>query len=316
MRFWNFFARGSETVVEDNRNILQRMSTEQGSGERSSKEGTRTPPLGTTHPAQSGEQATQSKPSSTQQILGEKSESIQPDQKPDSQSAQSSTSIPAITDVLARSTSEEEEQTEGEYPRQVIAVSASKGPAAFFNLARKFLATDEMCDLSALEGAIVSAVDAAHLLERSQLATIVRVSTSYVTVEPKRRRHPSQPKELEGESSQTQSQSTAESIASGSPQLAPATPASDSKPPTEPSLQVQSEESHSSPSEGTPPASRQSAGRSAGRELRRARIVITVRRTASYKRWLEENPLQAIFAREGDADTALEEAPAPPKQPE
>lgn len=59
-------------------------------------------------------------------------------------------------------------------PRQVIAVSASKGPAAFFNLARKFLVTDEMCDLSALEGAIVSAADAAHLLERSKLATIVR----------------------------------------------------------------------------------------------------------------------------------------------
>jgi hypothetical protein len=59
-------------------------------------------------------------------------------------------------------------------PRQVIAVSASKGPAAFFNLARKFLVTDDMCDLSALEGAIVSAVDAAHLLERSKLATIVK----------------------------------------------------------------------------------------------------------------------------------------------
>jgi hypothetical protein len=59
-------------------------------------------------------------------------------------------------------------------PRQVIAVSASKGPAAFFNLARKFLVTDEYCDLSALEGAIVAAVDAAHLLERSQLAKIVR----------------------------------------------------------------------------------------------------------------------------------------------
>ena len=58
--------------------------------------------------------------------------------------------------------------------RQVIAVSASRGPAAFFNLARKFLVTDEICDLSALEGAIVSAVDAAHLLERSKLATIVR----------------------------------------------------------------------------------------------------------------------------------------------
>jgi hypothetical protein len=59
-------------------------------------------------------------------------------------------------------------------PKQVIAVNASKGPAAFFNLARKFLVADEICDLSALEGAIVSAADAAHLLERSQLATIIR----------------------------------------------------------------------------------------------------------------------------------------------
>lgn len=61
-----------------------------------------------------------------------------------------------------------------EKPRQVIAVSVSKGPSAFFNLARKFLVTDEVCDLSALEGAIVSAVDAAHLLERSKIATIVQ----------------------------------------------------------------------------------------------------------------------------------------------
>lgn len=61
--------------------------------------------------------------------------------------------------------------------RQVIAVSSSKGPAAFFSLARKFLVTDESCDLSALEGAIVAAVDAAHLLERSKLATIVRYVT-------------------------------------------------------------------------------------------------------------------------------------------
>ena len=61
-----------------------------------------------------------------------------------------------------------------ERPRQVIAVSANRGPTAFFNLAKRFLITDEMCDLSALEGAIVAAVDAAHLLERSKLATIVR----------------------------------------------------------------------------------------------------------------------------------------------
>jgi hypothetical protein len=64
--------------------------------------------------------------------------------------------------------------TSEDHPKQVIAVSVSKGPSAFFNLARKFLVTDEECDLSALEGAIVSAVDAAHLLERSKIATIVR----------------------------------------------------------------------------------------------------------------------------------------------
>ncbi len=62
----------------------------------------------------------------------------------------------------------------GDGSRQIIAVSANKNPTAFFQLARKFLMTNEMCDLSALEGAIVSAVDAAHLLERSQLASIVR----------------------------------------------------------------------------------------------------------------------------------------------
>jgi hypothetical protein len=67
-----------------------------------------------------------------------------------------------------------DEGTTSDQIRQVIAVSVSKSPSAFFNLARKFLITDEECDLSALEGAIVSAVDAAHLLERSKIATIVR----------------------------------------------------------------------------------------------------------------------------------------------
>jgi hypothetical protein len=50
----------------------------------------------------------------------------------------------------------------------------------------------------------------------------------------------------------------------------------------------------------TPQSSRR--GSSSGRELRRARIVVTVRRTESYKRWLEENPLQAILASEVDEE--------------
>jgi hypothetical protein len=75
----------------------------------------------------------------------------------------------ATTSVKAASGDDDDSR-----PRQVIAVSANKNPTAFFQLARKFLMTNDTCDLSALEGAIVSAVDAAHLLERSQLAFIVR----------------------------------------------------------------------------------------------------------------------------------------------
>ena len=49
-----------------------------------------------------------------------------------------------------------------------------------------------------------------------------------------------------------------------------------------------------------------------GRELRRARIVITVQRTASYKQWLDENPSQSVLAEddvdEGEADDAMDVA--------
>ena len=102
-----------------------------------------------------------------------------PIKRGDQSSSPSSSILPKTTDST---TDEYESSTTGTgdshqtsiSSRQVIAVSASKGPAAFFNLARKFLMTDEVVDLSALEGAIVSAVDAAHLLERSKLASIAR----------------------------------------------------------------------------------------------------------------------------------------------
>lgn len=140
---------------------------------------------------------------------------------------------------------------------QVIAVSASKGPAAFFNLARKFLATDEFCDLSALEGAIVSAVDAAHLLERSKLADIVRIQTSYVPVEPKRKSQETKPtNELPTETT---------------------TP-----------YAIQHNE-HTTTMLSQKP---QHQGRKGG-PLRRSRIIITVQRTEDYRKWLLENPHQA-----------------------
>lgn len=92
---------------------------------------------------------------------------------------------PTTVDIATTATENESDHSENdraesgaaspqEHSRQTIAVGVAKGPAAFFNLARKFLVTDEEVDLSALEGAIVSAVDAAHLLERSQIATITR----------------------------------------------------------------------------------------------------------------------------------------------
>lgn len=212
----------------------------------------------------------------------------------------SATSTPTtIQQEAVAEIGERQEIEEG--TRQVIAVSVSKGPAAFFNLARKFLATDEMCDLSALEGAIVSAVDAAHLLERSKLATIVRIQTSYVAVEPKRKATPTP--------------TTAESFA--------ATPvAHEPRRALTPSAVPSSTEAKKLPptSEVTdqprPGRLKKSRGSAAG-ELRRARIVITVKRTEEYKRWLEENPSQEIV--EGDEEDDPEqvadvEPSMPPKR--
>lgn len=144
--------------------------------------------------------------------------------------------------------------------RQVIAVSASKNPGAFFNLARRFLVTDEYVDLSALEGAIITAVDAAHLLARSKLATIVRIQTSYVAVEQKSR----QPFQSETSETQHSFQEIQPTAYTGSSYQ-------------DPSMM------HTAPSYNP-----QQGGRK-GNPLRRARIVITVRKTEDYRIWLEKN---------------------------
>lgn len=193
--------------------------------------------------------------------------------------------------------SPQSEGSQGFPSRQVIAVSASKGPAAFFNLARKFLVTDEMCDLSALEGAIVSAVDAAHLLERSKLATIVRVQTSYVAVEPKRKKQ--QDVEVVSSTTDQQGRNTI-----GTPEATPAHEglmASTGEANVLQPLHVptaaggQGKASIPADVQGEFSRSRKPQGRAKGSPLRRARIIITVKRTPEYKQWLEENPLQAAI---------------------
>ena len=73
------------------------------------------------------------------------------------------------------------------------------------------------------------------------------------------------------------------------------------------------EASPSAASAGTASPQPSRRGNAGGRELRRARIVVTVRRTEAYKRWLEENPLQAIIANEADDELVESEGARPPR---
>mmetsp|Transcript_20709 Transcript_20709/g.29524 ORF Transcript_20709/g.29524 Transcript_20709/m.29524 type:complete len:263 (-) Transcript_20709:607-1395(-) len=172
----------------------------------------------------------------------------------------------------------------------VIAVSASKSHAAFFNLARKFLATNEICDLSALEGAIVSAVEAANLLERSKLATIARIQTSYVPVEPKKKR---------AESPQVVNLSSG-TIGSRKLEAAVTPQGETSVISTEHLPLAVAKAADSSGTSGSP-----SRVHSSGREMRRARIVITLKRTPEYSQWLIENP-QSLEVAVEEVDEELE----------
>mmetsp|Transcript_22112 Transcript_22112/g.52250 ORF Transcript_22112/g.52250 Transcript_22112/m.52250 type:complete len:253 (-) Transcript_22112:105-863(-) len=197
---------------------------------------------------------------------------------------------PTTVDIATTATENESDHSENdraesgaaspqEHSRQTIAVGVAKGPAAFFNLARKFLVTDEEVDLSALEGAIVSAVDAAHLLERSQIATITRIQTSYVIVEPKKKSpHPG--------SSHTSASSSSQPARAGEPLTATAR-----------SLQ-QRHSARQIPAPGRAPAA--AAQSKAKQPMRRARISVTVRRTEAYKKWLLDNPIEDNFSRDGD----------------
>eukprot|EP00804_Cyclotella_cryptica_P027661 CCRYP_010280-RA/>CCRYP_010280-RA protein AED:0.03 eAED:0.03 QI:642/1/1/1/1/1/2/114/252 len=212
--------------------------------------------------------------------------------------AKSSPNARTLETIPTRTDSETSFEHGQDHPRQVIAVSVSKGPSAFFNLARKFLVTDEQCDLSALEGAIVSAVDAAHLLERSKIATITRVQTSYVTVDPKKKKdHYSAP--TVDESSEhfrlgnfhSITTSTSRGTSQALETLAAA--AEIGRENIENSLAATDQTSSQS----------QSRHKSSPGTLRRARIVITVQRTDAYKKWLEENPVQDVISGEEDDRT-------------
>ena len=64
--------------------------------------------------------------------------------------------------------------------------------------------------------------------------------------------------------------------------------------------------------EGRPPSRQRREGKRGERELKRARIVITVRRTEAYKQWLDDNPIQAIIAGDGDDENRTTDTQAEP----
>lgn len=102
-----------------------------------------------------------------------------------------------------------------------------------------------------------------------------RVQTAYVTVEPKRKRQVPSPQQ--GQTATIPATSDVSELA-----------------------QTELEPTHVETNPQLPVSGGKPRPSASGRELRRARIIITVKRTESYKKWLEENPLQAIITGEGD----------------
>lgn len=142
-----------------------------------------------------------------------------------------------------------------------------------------------------------------------QLLLHLRIHTSYVSVEPKRKKQTSHQGEQDVLLMQP-SQSSPARLSEGGEVVA--TPAAAEPQAAEAARTVGEEaeastlpssDASASPSPATTAPQSSRRGSSGGRELRRARIVVTVRRTESYKRWLEENPLQAIIASEAEDET-------------
>lgn len=128
-----------------------------------------------------------------------------------------------------------------------------------------------------------------------------RIHTSYVTVEPKQKKIQPSPSETSHRSFPPQpvlssAPSYAAKVAGTEGTVYAASPSKPGPP--------RSVGYSGAPRafETNPPGAQKGSKGSGSRELRRARIVITVQRTEGYKLWLEENPLQAVLAGDVDED--------------
>ncbi len=131
------------------------------------------------------------------------------------------------------------------------------------------------------------------VMNTSMCMLFIRIQTSYVSVEPKKRREYG-PTSNVGEKSQ------------GSPLTETGATAATTEPSEtiEPSLPAATALGYSEVEQPVvstvDPSSSAGKAKSSSGTLRRARIVITVKRTDAYKKWLLENPIHDIHAGHDD----------------
>ena len=162
--------------------------------------------------------------------------------------------------------------------------------------------------------------------DRFCFISLRRIHTSYVNVEPKRRRQASQQKgevtsatitevspststtEDGSKFSKAESSSTTGGV-TGVKNTEESSLLSSSVSDSKKNKKVSGTQQGGIQSVSTP-TNRNSASSLSGsgsRELRRARILVTVKRTESYKRWLEENPTQRQAIMAGTAAVTAED---------
>lgn len=139
-----------------------------------------------------------------------------------------------------------------------------------------------------------------------------RIHTSYVAVDPKRKRResiseaPSPP--LDSQASPSYPQDEAAAAHAVSPSSVQQDTVIYTSPPRtndEESAAADSTPSSNKDSKAQQRRRKEHYHRAKGVPLKRARIIITVKRSPEYKQWLDENPKQAIIAAAGGGDVDM-----------
>lgn len=120
----------------------------------------------------------------------------------------------------------------------------------------------------------------------------IRIQTSYVAVEPKKRKD-----QAHGNTAVTSEDTSTPSFAVA-PSSSPSSHSHSLQTSEATAVQGQSAVDRAIGTSEASMTSSQGKSRAPVGTLRRARIIITVRRTKAYEKWLEENPIQDVISGE------------------